>query len=103
LVEVTAGAVPIDAEPQPVTSWATGVARAQVALGHELVGAARTMLALAREHALERIQFGQPISMFQAVRHRLADTLVAIEMAEAVLDGAWLDQSPATSAMAQEH
>ena len=59
------------------------------------------MLELARAHALERIQFGQPISMFQAVRHRLADTLVAIEMAEAVLDAAWLDQSPQTAAMAK--
>ena len=32
------------------------------------------------------IQFGQPIATFQAVRHRLADTLVAIETADAVLD-----------------
>ncbi|MGH9274577.1 MAG: acyl-CoA dehydrogenase family protein, partial [Acidimicrobiales bacterium] len=59
------------------------------------------MLELAREHALERIQFGQPISRFQAVRHRLADTLVAIETADAVLAAAWLDQSPQTAAMAK--
>ena len=94
--EVTAGAIDhrcraaarrrVGRRPSPL---------AQLALGHELVGAARTMLELAREHALERIQFGQPISMFQAVRHRLADTLVAIETADAVLDAAWLDQSPA--------
>ena len=59
------------------------------------------MLELAREHALERIQFGVPISSFQAVRHRLAETLVAIETADAVLDAAWLDGSPATAAMAK--
>jgi hypothetical protein len=100
LVEVTGGAGPIDAERRPAR-WTTAVALAQLAVGHELVGAARTMLELARAHALERIQFGQPISMFQAVRHRLADTLVAIEMAEAVLDAAWLDQSPETAAMAK--
>ena len=41
------------------------------------------MLELAREHALERIQFGRPIARFQAVRHRLAETLVAIEAADA--------------------
>jgi hypothetical protein len=50
-----------------------------------LVGSARAMLALARQHALDRVQFGKPIASFQAVRHRLAETLVAIEGAEATL------------------
>jgi alkylation response protein AidB-like acyl-CoA dehydrogenase len=79
----------------------SAVAVAQLALGHELVGAARRMLELARVHALERIQFGRPISSFQAVRHRLADTLVAIEMADAALSGAWDDGSPTAAAMAK--
>ena len=43
------------------------------------------MLTLARQHALDRVQFGKPIASFQAVRHRLAETLVAIEGAEATL------------------
>jgi len=81
--------------------WAVAVALGQLAAGHELVGAARRMLDLAREHALERIQFGRPIGTFQAVRHRLADTLVAIEMADAVLAAAWEDRSPQTAAMAK--
>ena len=34
---------------------------------------------------LDRVQFGRPIASFQAVRHRLAETLVAIEGAEATL------------------
>jgi hypothetical protein len=55
------------------------------ALGWWLVGTSRAMLSLAREHALVRVQFGRPIGSFQAVRHRLADTLVAIEGAEATL------------------
>jgi len=59
------------------------------------------MLELAREHALDRIQFDRPIASFQAVRHRLAETLVAIEMADAALDGAWLDGSPVSAAMAK--
>jgi hypothetical protein len=101
LVEITADATRLDT-PSPTTSaWTAAEGRAQVALGHELVGASRTMLTLAREHALERVQFGQPIAMFQAVRHRLAETLVAIETAEAVLDAAWLDGSPGTAAMAK--
>jgi hypothetical protein len=85
--------------PAPV--WATTVAAAHLALGHELVGAARQMLERARAHALERIQFGRPISSFQAVRHRLAETLVAIEMADAALSAAWDDGSPTTAAMAK--
>jgi len=44
------------------------------------------MLTLARQHALDRVQFGRPIAGFQAVRHRLAETLVAIEGAEATLN-----------------
>ena len=43
------------------------------------------MLELARRHALDRKQFGKPVASFQAVRHRLAETLVAIEGAEATL------------------
>ena len=55
------------------------------ALSWWLVGTSRTMLALARRHALDRVQFGRPVASFQAVRHRLAETLVAVEGAEATL------------------
>lgn len=55
------------------------------ALGWWLVGAGRAMLALARQHALDRTQFGRPVASFQAIRHRLAETLVAVEGAEATL------------------
>src|SRR5690349_22585048 len=43
------------------------------------------MLSLARQHALDRVQFGRPVASFQAIRHRLAETLVAVEGAEAAL------------------
>jgi hypothetical protein len=81
--------------------WVAAVELAQLALAHELVGVSRRALALAREHALERIQFGQPIAMFQAVRHRLAEALVAVETAAAVIDAAWLDVTPVTASMAK--
>jgi hypothetical protein len=55
------------------------------AIGWWLVGASRAMLALARQHALDRVQFGRQIGSFQAIRHRLSETLVAIEGAEATL------------------
>lgn len=98
LTEV-AGELPSGTEH--AVDWDRAVVLAQLALAHELVGASRRMLALAREHALDRIQFGQPIARFQAVRHRLADTLVAIETAEAVIDAAWIDGTAVTAAMAK--
>lgn len=98
LVEVH-GAVTLT-EVTPV-DWPAAVQLAQLALAHELIGVSRRALSLAREHALERIQFDQPIAKFQAVRHRLAETLVAIETAVAVVDAAWLDPTPVTAAMAK--
>jgi alkylation response protein AidB-like acyl-CoA dehydrogenase len=59
------------------------------------------MLQLARDHARERIQFGRPIAAFQAVRHRLAESLVAIEAAEAALGAAWDIGSPLDAALAK--
>jgi Acyl-CoA dehydrogenase, C-terminal domain len=58
------------------------------AVGWWLVGTGRAMLALARSHALDRVQFGRPLASFQAVRHRLAETLVALEGAEGALGAA---------------
>jgi hypothetical protein len=101
VVEIT-GDIEVGGTPQrgPV-DWAGAVAVAQLALGHELVGTARAMLELARLHSLDRIQFGKPIAAFQAVRHRLADSLVALEAAAGLLDAAWEDPSPLTAAMAK--
>lgn len=75
LRRVTAG------EPVPAEA-------ARRAVGWWLAGTSRAMLALARQHALDRVQFGRPIASFQAVRHRLAEALVAIEGAEATLQAA---------------
>jgi len=55
------------------------------AVGWWLLGTGRAMLSLARTHALDRVQFGRPLASFQAVRHRLAETFVALEGAEAAL------------------
>jgi len=63
------------------------------ALGWWLVGAGRAMLSLARQHALDRVQFGKPVASFQVIRHRLADTLIAIEGAEATLVAAAAEPS----------
>lgn len=44
----------------------------RVASAHEILGAAEGAFALATDHAAGRVQFGQPIGTFQAVRHLLA-------------------------------
>jgi hypothetical protein len=62
-----------------------GLAAGRRALGWWLVGTGRVMLSMARSHALDRVQFGRPLAGFQAVRHRLAETLVSLEGAEAAL------------------
>jgi hypothetical protein len=82
-------------------SWESAVALAQRAVAHETLGACRTMLALAREHAVGRVQFDRPIGSFQAVRHRLAEALVAIESLDATLRAATDEPGPVTAALAK--
>ena len=45
----------------------------------ESAGIARWCLHTASEYAKVRVQFGRPIGQFQAVKHALADMLVAVE------------------------
>lgn len=80
--------LPIRRVPQQVPLPAAALAAGRRALGWWLAGSSRAMLSVARRHALDRSQFGRRIASFQAIRHRLAETLVAIEGAEATLDAA---------------
>jgi len=84
-------------EPLPPAALAAG----RQALGWWLVGTSRAMLALARQHALDRVQFGRHIGSFQAIRHRLAETLVAIEGAEATLHAASAEPDELASLLAK--
>jgi len=97
------GTIPLGSHASELgaADWSAAVAQGSLALGHELVGAGRAMLELARSHALERVQFGRPIGSFQAVRHRLSDSLVAIEAADGLLAAAWEDGTPLTASMAK--
>jgi hypothetical protein len=83
----TADGVPTQDGRGPATDTAA-LAAGRRAVGWWLLGTGRAMLALARAHAVDRVQFGRPIGSFQAVRHRLAETLVALDGAEAVLTAA---------------
>jgi alkylation response protein AidB-like acyl-CoA dehydrogenase len=59
-----------------------------LALGAEQVGAARRALDLTVGYALTRVQFGQVIGGFQALRHRLADLHVLVESARSLVRAA---------------
>ncbi|HEX3899524.1 MAG TPA: acyl-CoA dehydrogenase family protein [Mycobacteriales bacterium] len=82
-------------------SWDDVVAAGQLALAQQLTSAARAMLGLAREHAVTRSQFDRPIGSFQAVRHKLAESLVAVEGAEAALGAGWADPTPFAATIAK--
>ena len=49
-------------------------------------GAARRAFELAVDYARERHQFGQPIGKFQAIQHKLANCLIALEGVRLILD-----------------
>ena len=50
----------------------------------ECAGGARWCLDVGTAYAIERRQFGRPIGQFQAIKHRLADMLVAVEQVTAL-------------------
>jgi alkylation response protein AidB-like acyl-CoA dehydrogenase len=56
---------------------------ASVAIALESVGGAQRTLDMAVAYAKDRIQFGRPIGSFQAVKHKCADMLLAVNGARA--------------------
>jgi acyl-CoA dehydrogenase len=59
------------------------LARMAVVAAHEQTGGAEALLWLARDHALARKAFGQPIGAFQSVKHRIAELYGLVEIARA--------------------
>jgi alkylation response protein AidB-like acyl-CoA dehydrogenase len=81
--EIGAARVRFDAvEPEQIAGdIETVAAAAAVLVSAESVGAAGSLLELAREYAGQRRQFDRPIGSFQALRHLLADMYVELESA----------------------
>jgi alkylation response protein AidB-like acyl-CoA dehydrogenase len=70
--------------------------RAAVLLGFEQIGGAQACLEMATDYAKNRVAFSRPIGSFQAIKHKLADMYVAIEVARSnALFGAWALSSDA--------
>ncbi|MGO9061393.1 MAG: acyl-CoA dehydrogenase family protein [Candidatus Binataceae bacterium] len=56
--------------------------QAAIALANEMVGGAQTLLDSAVNYAKLRVQFGRTIGSFQAIKHKLADMLLDVELAK---------------------
>ncbi len=82
-------------------AWSDALAAARIAVAHQMVAGAKVLLSLATEYAKVRNQFGTPIGSFQAVKHRLADTLVAVEAADAATIAAATAPSSTNAALAK--
>jgi alkylation response protein AidB-like acyl-CoA dehydrogenase len=61
---------------------------AALALAAEQLGGAQQCLDLTLAYTSERVQFGRTIASFQAVKHRCAEMLVAVEAARSAVLGA---------------
>ncbi len=82
-------------DAQPVgQAWQADVARAFefAALGTaaQLIGAAQALLDTAVDYAKQRAQFGRVIGSYQAIKHKLADVHIAVELARPLVYGAAL-------------
>jgi alkylation response protein AidB-like acyl-CoA dehydrogenase len=58
--------------------------QAAVALANEMIGGTQKLLESAVSYAKMRVQFGREIGSFQAIKHKLADMLVDVELAKSV-------------------
>lgn len=65
-----------------------------LACAAQLVGAAGALLAATVDYAKQRTQFGRVIGSYQAVKHKLADVHIAIELARPLVYGAALSLAP---------
>ena len=61
-----------------------------LATAAQLVGAAQALLDASVEYAKQRSQFGKAIGTYQAIKHKLADVHIAVELARPLIYGAAL-------------
>lgn len=84
LADVTLADTPatmIIAPEKAEDALARALDRAVVGLAAEQVGGANAALDMGVAYMKERVQFGQPIGQFQALKHMAADVLVEVETA----------------------
>lgn len=81
-----------------VQTWHADIKRAYefgvLATAAQLVGAAEALLSAAVDYAKQRTQFGRVIGSYQAIKHKLADVHIAVELARPLVYGAALSLQP---------
>ncbi|MFD6973107.1 acyl-CoA dehydrogenase family protein [Streptomyces sp. NPDC059949] len=87
----------------PAVARAAAVAGrwARLLTAAQCLGVGEALLARTVEYVKQRTQFGTPIGSFQAVKHRLADTLIALEFARPLVWAAALSLTPGDVAAAK--
>ncbi|HKE75879.1 MAG TPA: acyl-CoA dehydrogenase family protein [Acidimicrobiales bacterium] len=88
-----------EVEPMPGSTDGASVVdwlldRAAAALALDSHGGARRAMEISVEYAKERVQFDRPIGSFQAVKHKCADMLIAVETTRVAADAAARDVAP---------
>lgn len=96
-----AGGELLAAGPRVAEAAAVAGRWARLLTAAQCLGVGEALLARTVEYAQQRTQFGTPIGGFQAVKHRLADTLLGLEFARPVVWAAALSLSPADVAAAK--
>lgn len=104
--EATAGTVHASVDPSrrlhDITpsgaAWRADVRRANqfgvLTTAAQLVGAAEALLDASVDYAKQRSQFGRLIGSYQAIKHKLADVHIAVELARPLVYGAALTLVP---------
>lgn len=73
-----------------------------LATAAQLVGAGQALLDMSVEYAKQRSQFGTVIGTYQAIKHKLADVHIALELARPLVYGAALSVADQTSETARD-
>ncbi|MGK2855385.1 MAG: acyl-CoA dehydrogenase family protein [Microbacteriaceae bacterium] len=88
------------------TSQTADTARAYefgvLATAAQLIGAGQAMLDQSVEYAKQRTQFGRVIGSYQAIKHKLADVHIALELARPLLYGAALSLADSSADTARD-
>ncbi len=73
-----------------------------LATAAQLVGAGQALLDASVQYAKQRSQFGKPIGTYQAIKHKLADVHISIELARPLVYGAALSLGANSAATARD-
>ncbi|MEE9282167.1 MAG: acyl-CoA dehydrogenase family protein [Myxococcota bacterium] len=90
-------------------TWEKVRSGALVALSAEALGGAQKVLDDSVAYAKERVQFGKPIGVNQAIKHKCADMLIEVESSKSITYyAAWavaegIDEAPLAASMAKAY